>query len=117
MSNIWSYRQTITSDQTFDANALVGFDVEATDGSIGKIDEASVEADRAHIVVDTGFWIFGKKRLVPAGAVKQIDHAEGKVFISLTKDEVKEAPDWDANWSGDDDTRSTYEGYYGPYGW
>jgi hypothetical protein len=33
MSNIWSYRQTITSDQTFDANALVGFDVEATDGT------------------------------------------------------------------------------------
>ena len=48
---------------------LVGYDVEATDGHIGKIDEASTETDRNYLVVDTGFWIFGKKRLVPAGVV------------------------------------------------
>src|SRR5436853_5100587 len=49
---------------------LTGFDVEATDGHIGKIDEATMKEDAACLVVDTGFWIFGKKRMLPAGVVK-----------------------------------------------
>ena len=39
---------------------LVGYDVEAIDGHIGKIDEATTETSRQYVVVDTGFWIFGK---------------------------------------------------------
>ena len=26
-----------------------------------------------YLVVDTGFWIFGKKRLIPAGVVTHVD--------------------------------------------
>ena len=60
---------TATSDVDPAASDLVGYDVEATDGHIGKIDEASNEAAGQYLVVDTGFWIFGKKRLIPAGVV------------------------------------------------
>ena len=35
--------------------------MEATDGSIGKVDEATSEGGSSYIVVDTGPWIFGKK--------------------------------------------------------
>ncbi len=49
---------------------LTGFDVEATDGHIGKIDEATMAARRDSVlVVDTGFWIFGHKRMLPGGVV------------------------------------------------
>jgi hypothetical protein len=33
---------------------LVGFDVEATDGNIGKIDEATYDVGGSYVVVDTG---------------------------------------------------------------
>jgi hypothetical protein len=75
---------------------VTGFDVEATDGSIGKVDEATYEQASSCIVVDTGFWIFGKKRMIPAGMVQRIDPEAKKVFVNMTKDEVKAAPDYDA---------------------
>ena len=74
---------------------ITGFDVEATDGHIGKVDEATYEPSSSCLVVDTGFWIFGKKRMIPAGAVQRIDPDEQKVYVRLTKDQVKDAPDHD----------------------
>ena len=53
--------------------------MEATDGSIGKIDEATYDGESAHVVVDTGFWIFGHKRLIHAGAVMGVDQEARKV--------------------------------------
>jgi hypothetical protein len=111
MTDIWNFPST---DWTSDRD-LVGYDVEATDGSIGKIDESTVEADRQHIVVDTGFWIFGKRRLIPAGTVKQIDHANEKVFVSLTKQQIKDAPDFDDTRRNDGEYRAIHERYYDPY--
>jgi hypothetical protein len=48
---------------------LDGYDVMATDGRIGSIEEHSSDESSGYLVVDTGFWIFGKKRLMPAGVV------------------------------------------------
>ena len=45
----WTYRDNLDAGQ----RDLVGYHVEATDGSIGKIDEASDEAGAAYVVVDT----------------------------------------------------------------
>ena len=69
-------------------NDLVGYDVEATDGHIGKIDHATEETDRNSVVVDTGFWIFGKKRLIPAGVIQRVDDTNKKVYVAMTKDRV-----------------------------
>ena len=107
---VWSYRDTTWSQDS----DLVGYDVEATDGSIGKIDEASSEAAGQWLVVDTGFWIFGKKRLIPAGAVTGIDHDGKTVMVNLTKDQIKSAPDYDKD-DWDDDSRSRHTDYYTPY--
>jgi len=75
---------------------VTGYAVEATDGHIGSIDEASFD-ENAHgcIVVDTGFWIFGKKRMIPAGLIRDVDWDGKVVALSCTKDEVKDAPDLD----------------------
>ena len=92
---------------------VTGFDVEATDGHIGKIDEATYEAASSCIVVDTGFWIFGKKRMIPAGVVQRVDTDEKKVYVGMTKDQIKDAPDYD-----DERHRLDEKGYHkevGPY--
>ena len=88
--------------------------MEATDGSIGKIDAKSDEASSAYIVVDTGFWIFGKKRLIPAGAVTSVDHEDEKVYVSMTKEDIKNAPDYDES-TWDDSARTSHRDYYDPY--
>jgi len=76
---------------------LTGYDVEASDGHIGKVDEATHEESGSCLVVNTGFWIFGRKRMVPAGVVRRIDPEEKKVFLNMTKDQIKHAPDYDAD--------------------
>jgi hypothetical protein len=108
MKAMWSYPDAASWSDA----AIVGYDVEATDGSIGKIDESSAEAGSAYLVVDTGFWIFGKKRLVPAGLVDRVDTANEKVFVRLTKDQVKNAPDFDDRRR---DERTDYDAYYGRF--
>jgi len=110
MSDMWAYRDTTwTQDQD-----LVGYDVEATDGSIGKIDKATYEASDAYVVVDTGFWIFGKKRLIPAGAVTRVDREAKSVHVNMSKDQIKSAPDYDSD-TWDDTARTQHGDYYGPY--
>lgn len=111
MTDIWNLR---SGDWSSEQN-LAGYDVEAIDGHIGKIDESTAEAGRQHVVVDTGFWIFGKKRMVPAGSIKQINHDEQKVFVQLTKEQIKDAPDFDETLRDEAEYRSSHEQYYGPY--
>jgi hypothetical protein len=106
--DVWTYRETQT--RSLD---LTGFDVEATDGRIGKVDEATYEAGSSYLVVDTGFWIFGKKRMLPAGVVDRIDTENRTIFVNRTKDQIKDAPDWDADRWRDDAYRMSHSDYYG----
>jgi hypothetical protein len=91
---------------------LSGYDVEAIDGSIGSIDEASYETDASWLVVDTGPWIFGKKVLLPAGTVHAIDHRERKVFVDRTKAQIKDAPEFDPDTYGKPEYHERIGRYY-----
>ena len=112
--NVWIYRETLSRDVA-DSQKLVGYSVEATDGDIGKIDEASTETSRSYLVVDTGFWIFGKKRMLPAGVVDRIDVDDRRIFVNRTKDQIKDAPDWDDARAADVDYRVSHSDYYGRF--
>ena len=95
---------------------VTGFDVEATDGHIGKVDEATYEESASCLVVDTGFWIFGKKRMLPASVVDRIDTADHKVYVNRTKDQIKDAPEYDESLMADSGYRDELGTYYGPGG-
>jgi hypothetical protein len=111
ITDIWTYR----SEEWTTAD-LTGFKVEARDGGIGKIDEASYDVGAGYIVVDTGPWIFGKKVLLPAGVIERIDFDDEKVDVNRTKDQIKNAPEFDENRYRDSAYRSDLGGYYGPGG-
>jgi hypothetical protein len=106
----WGDTETIGVDPT--RMDLTGFSVEATDGSIGKIDEATYETSQSYLVVDTGPWIFGKKVLLPAGVVRHVDLDSETVFVNLTKDEIKNAPEFDEDAYRDEAYRSRIGEYY-----
>ena len=60
----WTYRTSAA--RTAQSADIVGYEVHATDGHIGKVDEATYDVGASQIVVDTGPWIFGRKVLLPA---------------------------------------------------
>ena len=105
---IWTYRE-----QTWGTVNLAGYGVEAVDGGIGKIDEASNEVGASYLVVDTGPWIFGKKVMLPAGVVMKVDHDDEKVFVNRTKDQIKDAPEFDDSLTRDESYRRELGSYYG----
>lgn len=94
--------------------------LEATDGSIGKVDKHSDEVGAACLVVDTGVWIFGKEVLLPASMVISIDPDEHKIFVDRTKEEIKHAPEFVRDKHlGDPDHHDELSAYYGtgiPFG-
>lgn len=115
--DIWTYRDSSSmGSNVTDASAdLSGFKVEALDGSIGSIDEATYEVGQSYVVVDTGPWIFGKKVLLPAGVVRAVDEENELVFVNRTKQEIKNAPELGVD-ALDDTYRSSVGSYYGPGG-
>ena len=55
-TEIWTYR-----DRNWTTGTLIGYSVEAVDGGIGKIDDASYDVGAGYLVVDTGPWTSERK--------------------------------------------------------
>ena len=64
----------------------------------------------------TGPWIFGKRVILPAMVVDRVDHDSRTVYVSRTKDEIKNAPEYDDESVESDAYRSHLTDYYGPGG-
>lgn len=109
-AEIWTYREELRPN----VRNLTGYKVEATDGSIGKVDEATDEVGGAAIVVDTGPWIFGRKVVIPAGTIERIDTENEMIHVGMTKEQIKNAPEFDETrgWR-EDEYRDRLGSYYG----
>jgi PRC-barrel domain len=109
----WTYRDvdTLGVDMMRGVD-IVGFEIEATDGGIGKIDEATYDVGSSYVVVDTGPWIFGKKVLLPAAVIQRVDLDSQTVLVDRTKDEIKDSPEFDEENYREQDYRSRVGSYY-----
>lgn len=92
---------------------LTGFEVEARDGHIGTVDEHTRETGGTYIVLKTGPWIFGKRVMLPAGVISRIEPDERKVYVDLTKDEIKNAPEFNEETFRSQGYRDELGAYYG----
>jgi hypothetical protein len=110
-ADLWTYRDT-----TLGTANLSGFDVEALDGAIGKVDEATSDVGSSYLVIDTGPWIFGKRVMLPAGIIDRVDTEGETVWVNRTKEEIKNAPEFDESRVTDERYRDELAGYYGPGG-
>jgi len=105
--DIWTYRSAPDP-----STRLTGFEVEASDGAIGRVDESRHEPGESYLVVDTGPWIFGKRVLLPAGLVEEIDTASGRVHVDATKEQVQAAPEYDIDAGEEAEYRRRLARYY-----
>ena len=106
----WDFRPDAGWAAEFD---LVGYHIEAADGSIGKVAESSHALGASFLVADTGPWIFGRKIVIPAGVVTHIDHTDRRIYLDRTKDQVKESPEYDNDLFRDPAYRDKVGAYYG----
>ena len=109
----WEYR-TETGSVGYEVD-LTGYSVAAVDGDIGHVDEAINELlGGSYLLVDTGP-VFGRTVMLPAGVVERIDTAEKKIYVDRTKDQIKNAPEFDGR-ADDAQYRDRLGGYYSePY--
>jgi hypothetical protein len=106
---LWTY----TDWETWRGTDISGFNVQAVDGEIGSVDEATYDLGASYIVVDTGPWIFGKKVLLPAGVIDHVDVTNRKLFVNRTKDEIQKAPEFDPERYQEEAYRNNIGTYYG----
>lgn len=105
---VWVYRGVDTNVD------LTGYDVEAVDGSIGTVEDATAQAGESYLVVDTGPWIFGRRVLLPAGVVNRIDTADERVFVDRSREEIRNAPEYDRERGATEAYRQRVGSYYTP---
>jgi hypothetical protein len=107
-TGIWSYQQGVLDV----AGDITGYSILATDGDIGKVDKANNETGSSYLIVSTGPWIFGKTVMLPAGVVVGIDHENKTVRVRRSKDDIKNAPEYDETTYQDATYRTELGGYY-----
>jgi hypothetical protein len=77
---------------------VTGYSIEATDGSIGHVEEFIADDDNwaiRYMVVDTRNWLPGKKVLVSPHWIRSISWAQRSVHVELTREAIKRAPEYD----------------------
>jgi len=53
----------------------------------------------SHLVVETGNWLLGKEIIIPMKKIDRISYDESLVFVSVTKDNILESPEYDRPWA------------------
>jgi uncharacterized protein YrrD len=78
--------------------SLIGYEIRATDGDLGTIDEFYFDDETwavRYIVVETGNWLSGRKVLISPVAFGKPDVESRKISVNLTSAQVGSSPDFD----------------------
>lgn len=106
---IWTYR-----DSSLRGLDLGGFEVETLDGVVGRIERVATEPTGAYLVVDAGAVApRGARVLLPAGMVDTVDLDAERVFVRLTRAQIRSAPAYDWQVPLDPSSREQFAEYYG----
>ena len=99
------------------ASSIKGLPIEARDGQVGSVHDLLFEVDCWRVrwlAVDTGFWLFGRKVLLPVSHLGSLGVGASSVPVDLSRDQVEDSPG-----SGIDlpVSRRMESSIYGHYGW
>lgn len=108
-----NYKQDV-----FGGDDIKGYDVYSENNEkIGGVYDALLDNDSGrfrYFVVDTGFWIFGKKVLLPIGRAR-IDYDRHRVYAtSMTREQVENLPEYNDNMTVDYDYEERVRNIYRP---
>ncbi len=99
------------------ARDVRGHHVQASDGEIGHVDDYILDDEGwsiRYLVLDRRNWLPGSSRvLVSPDWVSGIDWSESKVYVNVTREQVKKAPDFDPSKPVNRDYEHVLYDYYG----
>jgi uncharacterized protein (TIGR02271 family) len=88
--------------------------VESTDDKVGTVSDILVDENGnfRYLLVDLGFWIFGKKVLLPIGRCR-VDYDSDRVYaVGMTRQQAESLPEYDDSLSLDYDYEEKVRGVY-----
>jgi hypothetical protein len=74
-----------------------GYHIQAADGEIGHVDDFVIDDETwaiRYLIVGTRNWLPGKKVLVSPQWIERVSWSESKVFVKLSREAVKQAPEY-----------------------
>ena len=74
-----------------------GHHIEAKDGEIGRVEGFIIDDENwaiRYLVIDTKNWWGGKKVLISPQWIDRISWEDLKVFVSLTRERIKQSPEY-----------------------
>lgn len=78
-------------------NEITGYGVIAKDGEVGDISDVVVDEHDwsvRYFVVNTGSWLLGRQFLVSPEWIDSVDWASSNITFDVTKDKIKESPEY-----------------------
>jgi uncharacterized protein YrrD len=91
-----------------------GYRIHASDGEIGHVEDFVMDDESwsiRYLVVDTGGWLPGKQVLIAPHWASAVSWDEQAVSVDLTRDQVKDAPEFDPRRLGRDDEQLLHTHY------
>ena len=105
-----NYRDTLQGD---DVKGM-GVYADASDEKIGTVGDVLVDEEGhfRYLIVDLGFWIFGKKVLLPVGR-SRIDYNAGRIYaVGMTREQADHLPEYNERETLDYDYEERVRGVY-----
>jgi uncharacterized protein YifN (PemK superfamily) len=102
------------------AKEVRGYDIQASDESIGHVDDYIVDDDIweiRYLVIDTSNWWFGKRVLVAPRWASRIDWEQRSVHVDMSRQAIKDSPLYDSSVTLNREYETRLHGHYGEQGY
>lgn len=99
---------------------IIGFQIEASDGTVGEVRDFSFDEQTwtvRYMVADTRRWLPGKRVLIVPEAFDELRPEVRRFSVNLTRDQVRESPDYAEDLPVSRQWETNLHGHYGwtPY--
>jgi sporulation protein YlmC with PRC-barrel domain len=98
------------------ANEVTGYEILASDGEIGHVEDILVQDDDwsiHYLVVDTKNWWPGKKVLISPLSVRKIEWSDRRVSLRANRQTIKDSPPYDSSTIVDPVYETNFHKHYG----
>ena len=95
---------------------VIGYKITAEDGHIGHVEDFIVDNDDwilRYMVVDTRKWLSGKKVITSPDWVKRIKWSESEVIVDVTREVIRDCPEFDPSAPVNREYEERLYDYYG----
>jgi hypothetical protein len=98
------------------AKEVRGYRIQGSDEAIGHVEDFIVDDETwevRYLVIDTSNWWFGKKVLLAPRWASRVSWGEMKVYVDLSRQAIKDAPEWNPSAAINREYEARLYDYYG----